>query len=248
MWDDHRLLRGVANLLIGLAVLAAFYGAVLVVVRLPSFPLKEVRIGGELAQVTQEQVEIIAKRELRGNFFTVDLEQARGAFEKLPWVRRASVRRQWPDRLEITLEEHVALARWGSRALVNTHGELFDAASDRDLPVFIGPTGTSQEVTQHYAAFARALALIKQPVAQLSLSPRRAWQLKLGNGMVVELGRSQMQERLERFVAVHDRTLGRLARRIDYVDLRYPNGFAVRVPGVDLKKLDPAKPGERKAA
>ncbi|MBI2312747.1 MAG: cell division protein FtsQ/DivIB [Betaproteobacteria bacterium] len=248
MWDDHRSLRAIANLLIGLALLAAFYGAVLVVVRLPSFPLREVRIAGALAQVTREQVEIIVKRELGGNFFTVDLEQARRAFEKLPWVRQASVRRQWPDRLEVTLEEQVALARWGTRALVNTHGEVFDAAWDRELPVFIGPAGTAQEVARQYAAFTRALGPIRQPVAQLSLSPRRAWQVKLANGMVIELGRSQMQDRLERFVAVHDRTLGRLARRIDYVDLRYPNGFAVRLPGVDLKKLDPAQPGKRKAA
>ncbi len=248
MWNDSQALRRVSNFLFGLALGLALYGLVITVVRPPAFPLQEVRVEGQLAQVTREQVEIIVQQELRGNFFTVDLERTRQAFEKLPWVRTVNVRRLWPSRLQVTLEEHVALARWGTLALVNTYGELFDAAFDHKLPVFAGPAGTSREVTGHYAAFGRTLAPLKQAVAQVSLSPRRAWQIRLESGMVIELGRSQMQQRLERFVALYGRSVGRLGRRIDYVDLRYPDGFAVRVPGVDLQKLDRARPAEHKAA
>lgn len=248
MWDDHEALRALSNLLVGMAAALALYGAGLAVMRLPAFPLNEVRVEGQLFQVTRHQVESIAKREIKGNFFTVNLKQTRQAFEKLPWVRTVSVRRQWPGRLEVVLEEHTALARWGAPPLVNTYGELFAAASDEKLPLFTGPAGTSREMARRYAAFGRALAPLKQPVAQVSLSPRLAWQLRLENGMVIELGRSQMQERLERFVALYERSVGRLGRRIDHVDLRYSNGFAVRLPGVDLQKLDRAGPGAPQAA
>src|SRR3972149_12116413 len=114
MWDKPDILNAIASLLFAVASLLAAYGAVNYVVRLPAFPLREVRVGGELAHVTLEQVEAIAKRELNGNFFTLDLAVARGAFEKLPWVRKVNVRRQWPDRLDVALEEHVPLARWGN--------------------------------------------------------------------------------------------------------------------------------------
>jgi len=36
--------------------------------------------------------------------------------------------------------------------------------------------------------------------------------------------------RLERFVRVYPETLGKMARKHEYVDLRYSNGFALRVP------------------
>lgn len=247
MWNDHEALRAFSNLLIGVATALALYGAGLAVMRLPAFPLNQVWVEGRLAQVTRQQLETVAQQGIKGNFFTVDLEQTRQAFEKLPWVRTVSVRRQWPGRLEIVLEEHAALARWGALALVNTYGELFAAAPDEKLPLFVGPAGTSQEMAQRYAAFGQALAPLKQPVAQVILSPRRAWQLRLENGMVIELGRNQTQERLERFVALYERSVGRLGRRIDHVDLRYSNGFAVRLPGADLQQLDRAGP-EPKAA
>jgi cell division protein FtsQ len=121
MWDDHRLLTQIAAALFTLAVAVVLYAAVALVIRMPAFALNQVRVSGEIAHTTREQVHAIAG-ELRGTFFTLDLEQARAAFEKLPWVRRAQVRRAWPDRLEVALEEHVALARWHDVGLVNTRG------------------------------------------------------------------------------------------------------------------------------
>ena len=103
-------------------------------------------------------------RELRGNFFTLDLAQARAAFEKLPWVRKVNVRRQWPDRLEVAIEEHLPLARWGRRALVNAHGEVFEAAINSTLPVFVGPDGAPPEVVSRYAEFERCSRRIGRQV------------------------------------------------------------------------------------
>ena len=230
MWDKPRALLWMANFLYALAAVLLLYGVLMVVVHLPIFPLREVKVEGEMAHVTREQVKLIVSRHLRGNFFTLDLEQARDAFQKLPWVRNVSVRRRWPDKLEVVVEEHRELARWGNIALVNTYGELFHAASDRELPVFYGPGDGVQEVAKQFGSYSQLLQPTGMRVTQLALSPRRAWQLGTDSGMVIELGRDQTEARLQKFVGVYAKTLGVLNARVRYADLRYPNGFAVRKP------------------
>ncbi len=101
MWDNAAALNRAAGLLYGAAALLIVYGCIHYVVHLAVFPLREIRVIGDVGHVTNEQVAAVIARELRGNFFTVDLAQARQAFEKLPWVRKVNVRRQWPDRLEV---------------------------------------------------------------------------------------------------------------------------------------------------
>ena len=230
MWDKPDILNAIAGLLFTAALLLAVYGSVYYVMRLPIFPLREVRIDGELAHVTREQLETLARREVKGNFFTLDLGETRAAFATLPWVRKVDVRRQWPDRLEVTLEEHVPLARWGDAALVNTHGDVFTAAFDGNLPLFEGPEASAKEVAIQYGYFLRRLAVIGQVPVEVRVSPRRAWQVRLASGVTLKLGRERIETRLDRYIAVYNRTLSRLQRKLDYVDLRYPNGFAVRIP------------------
>lgn len=248
MWDRPEILNRISSLLLTLALLLAAYGALHFAARLPVFALREVRVDGALAHVTGEQVATIVKRELRGNFFTLNLAATRAAFEKLPWVRKVNARRQWPNRLEVTLEEHVPLARWGSVALVNTYGEEFEAAYDGKLPLFVGPAGAAKEVTIQYEYFRKNLAEIGKVPVQVQVSPRRAWQIRLEDGLTLELGREQIEARLARFVTVYERTLGKLARRIEYVDLRYANGFAVRIPEFKTEKTEKTAPRGRSGA
>jgi cell division protein FtsQ len=232
MWDDHRLLNRIATLLYTLAALSVAYAALMVVIRLPVFPLREVAVVGQVLHTTREQLDAIANRELRGNFFTVDLEAARRSFEKLPWVRNARLRRAWPDRLEVVLEEHEALARWRDIGLVNTYGEVFAAASASTLPVFAGPEDAAADIALHYVAFRDALAAIGRRPVEVRLSGRRAWQIKLDDGQLLELGRQDVVRRLARFAEVYPRVAAQLGDTGYRIDLRYPNGFAVRLPGL----------------
>jgi cell division protein FtsQ len=230
MWDNHRLLNGIASGLYAVSGVLILYGVLMAIIRLPIFPLRDVEIKGRIAHTTHDQVQAILTGRLQGNFFTLDLEAARAAFQKLPWVRQTNLRRKWPDRLEVEIEEHVALARWRDNALVNSYGEVFEAATSEALPVFVAPDGTSVEVTQRFGAFQQVLSPLRKRPVQVLLSERRAWQLRLDDGDVLELGRERMDERLQRFVTVYDHTLARLPARAYRVDLRYPNGFAVRTP------------------
>jgi cell division protein FtsQ len=220
----------IANFLFATAIVMMLYGVLFVVVHLPIFPLREVRVEGNMSHVNREQIKLIVAKHLKGNFFTLNLERTRDAFEKLPWARSVSVRRRWPDQIVVGVEEHQALARWGNLALVNTHGELFHAASDAQLPVFFGPGDGVLEVTKGYATYEKILQPAKLKIAQIRLSPRRAWEIKTQDGMQIAVGRVDMTKRLEKFAKGYVTTLSQLNVKVTYADLRYPNGFAVRKP------------------
>ncbi len=235
MWDNPRVLNLAAGALCTLAVAAALAGAAVVAMRSPAFALSSIRVVGDVGHVTVPQVIATLQGRVQGTFFSVDIDAIRGLFETLPWVRRAEVRRLWPDGLEVRLEEHVPLARWGQERdgrLVNTYGEPFLGRVEASLPVFSGPAGSEALVARRYAEFRVALRPLGAEPRAVLLSARYAWQLELSSGLKVKLGREREKddvvERLARFVAVYPNTVAKVSRRAEYVDLRYPNGFAVR--------------------
>ena len=230
MWNDAWSMRTAANFLFVAAGLLIVYVLLHHVVRLPVFAIQGIEVRGETQHITREQVQAVLDRELRGNFFTVDLLQAGGAFRKLPWVRQVSVHRVWPDRIEFIVEEHRPIARWDSTALVSSQGEVFEAAINSTLPVFYAPRDEAPVVVARYREFDALLSQIGRRVVQIRVSARRAWQLKLDDGMVIELGRDAIQPRLAGFVEAYGRSIAGLQAAPAYVDLRYPNGFAVRRP------------------
>ncbi len=224
------------------------YGATSWVVARPWFALTTLEVKTPVAHVTEEQIRLVAERRVRGTFFTVDLEDVRESLEKLPWVREARVERRWPDTLVVSLVEQVPLARWNDNALVNGEGEVFVAAASGSLPRLSGPEDSSAEVVAAFLRHQAALAPLGMRIAELRLSPRRAWWMRLDNGMQLALGRPQTDARLARFVALYPRLLtarpavpvvanaaaAPLKPAVPVipltVDLRYPDGFAVRMP------------------
>ncbi len=223
-----------AGIVAGMAVLGLCFGALYWLLLPQHFPLTRVDLKGTVLRTTTAELEA-ALPSAPGNFFAADLGGIRARVERLPWVRHVAVRRVWPGRLEISIEEHVALARWGDDGLVNTYGERFLGKTQETLPSFIGPGGTQAEVARRYARFSAIVAPLGTRVERVVLSARHAWQLRLANGLHLALGRDPeaAELRLKSFVAAYPATLSAGGRRYEYVDLRYPNGFAVRVP--DLK-------------
>jgi len=236
MWDRPAALRLLADLLVIAALAALTYGFVAFAVRSPVFSITEVKVMLPPVHVTREQIETIVRREVRGTFFTQQIGRTRSAFTSLPWVRRADIRRRWPGGLEVTLIEHVPIARWSSSGLVNSHGEVFDAAFDGTLPMFNGPGDAAKEMTIQYDHFRRSLAAIGRVPAAIDVSPRRAWQIRLDDGMTLDLGREHAEDRLRRFVAAYPVTIARMTHPVDRVDLRYANGFAARVRGLPSER------------
>jgi cell division protein FtsQ len=207
-----------AGIVAGMAVLGACFGALYWLLLPQHFPLTRVDLKGTLVRTTTAELEAALPR-ASGNFFAADLAEIRARVERLPWVRQVAVRRVWPGRLEISIEEHVALARWGAgdemSALVNTHGERFVGKTQEALPLFIGPAGTQAEVARRYARFTAIVAPLGTKIERVVLSPRHAWQLRLGNGLHVALGRDPeaAEERLKKFVDAYPATLARGGQR-----------------------------------
>jgi len=249
VWDNPRLLNATANALVALAAVIFAYAGLQLLLRSPLFPLREIVVRGDIKHADSAEIESAADG-AGGNFFAVDLAALRARLEKVTWVRRVDLRRAWPDRIELLLEEHVAFARWGGGGLVNTFGEPFsapieDAAAAR-LPLFAGPAGSEGELTRRFRHFAGLLAPLGESPDRVVLTPRYAWQLRLGGAgvrsLTLELGRDgaePVEQRLARFVAAYPDSLGRLPQQTAatgadaarHVDLRYPNGFALRVAG-----------------
>lgn len=196
----------------------------------PIFALRSIEVAAPVSHVTQAQVQLVAYRHVRGNFFTVDLDQLRSAFEKLPWVREARVARHWPDTLVVSFSEHVPLARWNDAELLNQQGEVFAAAFDAPLPQLRGPENSQGEVAQRYLAYRQQLARVGRNIDTLELSPSRAWRIKLDGGTDIRLGRADAATRMARFIALYPKLFANPAQAPLSVDLRYPDGVAIRMP------------------
>lgn len=240
-WDRPVLIDLMADLLLVAGGFLLLWAAVAAVQRLPVFPLRQLIVTSRLDQVPRAQLEHTARTVLAGNFFTVDLDAVKSAFERLPWVRNVDVRRRWPDAIELALEEHKAVARWvpkeGEPRLVNEHGEVFLAGTSASLPGFAGPEGSAPRVLSRFAEFNSSLAVIDRHLVSVHLSSREAWRLRLDDGVLLELGRDQpkhpLSERLTRFTETYSAARERLQASIGTVDMRYPNGFALRTGGTD---------------
>jgi len=232
MWDNPRLLNSAAGFLVGIAFLLFALGGAQLVLRSNLFPVRSVVVTTSLINASPEAVETAVRTHFGGNFFAARIDELRAALEEVPWVRTVTVRRVWPDALQVAVEEHVALARLGDEALVNTYGERFVAPCEKALPIFVAPAGAEAEVALRYAAFTRLLEPIGSPVERITLTPRYAWQVQLANGVQFWLGRdgALAEDRLRRFMELRPAVFDS-ARAYDTVDLRYSNGFALRVKG-----------------
>jgi len=227
-------------LALGVAVLAALAMGSRQVVAENRWPIQWIEVQGEFGRVSAEQVRASAVPALQDGFFGVDLEQVRERVEGLPWVRRAEVRKIWPDQLVVRVEEHKPVGQWNAGQLVSDRGEVFSVegvTAIEGLPRFSGPEDAAAEVLSFHLALREQLIATGLDVVSLTLTPRGGWEARLSDGLQLVIGRDEPMARVERLVAAMDDLRLDPTRRPMAVDLRYTNGFAVR-----WQALDP--PGE----
>ena len=245
---DIRLMNLTAVVLATVGACALVAVALLWAAHRPVFAVRAIRVEGDLAHNSALTIRANAAPKLAGNFFTMDLAAGRRAFESVPWVRQAIVKRVWPNRLRVQLEEHKPAALWSSSAntddasdkMVNTFGEVFEAnvgdVEDEALPTLRGPDGTSAQMLRMMNRLQPEFAAMEAHIDTLELSGRGSWRAELDTGADVEIGRGSDDEviaRTKTFVATLPEVRSRYAQHpLLYADLRHNDGYAVRLKGV----------------
>lgn len=251
---DVKLMNlGLVVLLLVFAGLCAV-AAVRTFSRMSAFDIQGITVGGDTRHNNSVTLRANVAPRIAGTFLTVDLARVRAAFETAPWVRRAVVHRDFPNRLRVTLQEHQPVALWGGDGdarLVNSFGEVFEAnlgEVDQDgLPTLSGPEGQGAEVLAMYRAIEPHFAAMDMVIEELDLSVRGSWSVHMEAGAVIELGRGNIEEvmpRAERFLKTLNQVVSRYGRQpnaIESADLRHENGYAIRLRGVSTTQTEAVK-------
>lgn len=196
-----------------------------------TLPIRKVQIQGHFQHLTTQRLQEAVSRQVGGGFFSVDVHGIQAAAQALPWVDTAAVRRVWPDTVRIRIEEQVPLSTWNETALLNRRGDVFTpprAQFPADLPALFGSVGTQDMLLDNYLVLQETLQKLGLVVDVLARDERGAWQVDLGNGLRLRVGRGDYANRLKRFIAVYSSVLAPRLEQIESVDLRYTNGFALR--------------------
>ena len=192
-------------------------------------PLKVVRADGKFRYMQRQDLEKAVGKVISGGFLTVDVEAIRDRAKSLPWVDKVSVRRVWPDSLQLWVEEHVPLSRWGKSAVLNIPGEVIHPKTETipsGLPHLSGPEGSGQEMAETYIRIKMRVVSLGLKITELHMDERRAWSIKFNSELLVKLGNKDVEERLARFYSIYP-LLKEDKRKLHRVDLRYTNGVAI---------------------
>ncbi len=196
-----------------------------------TLPLRVVQIKGELLRTDASSLQRLVKAEISGGFFNLNIQRIKARLEQLPWVYRASLRRVWPDQLDLYIEEQRPIAYWGDDALLNQYGEVFTAdlrGLSLGLPYLYGEEAQRPKMIETFVSADRILHPLGLNLISLKMDRREEVRLLLDNGIELALGRRAQLQRLERFASVYDNTLRTFIERIAVLDLRYSNGFALQ--------------------
>lgn len=250
---DVRIMQTAAVVLwwvLGAMVLAA---AGLWLARHEVWTIQSVEVRGQVQHQSEVVLRAHMAHRLQGTFVNIDLNEVRSVIEELPWVRRAEVHRVFPNRLQIVIEEHQGAAWWGEAQagrILNSYGEIFEAVADEELaqawPELAGPDQLAPAVLQLYASINPMFKPLKRDIARLEQDSRGAWRLRLDNGARIELGRGEvaaLSGRTQVFIDTVQGVVNRYGNRdIETADLRYPNGYALRLRGVTTVPLQTTRP------
>lgn len=193
-------------------------------------PISSITIEGSFQRVSALQIEEAISEELGTGFFSANLKTIQSRIVELEWVAQANVARRWPGTLMINVTEQVPAAIWGKSGLLNTRGDLFvkDARHvPAELPRLSGPEGQSSVVAQRYLMMREKLIPFGLDLRQVDLDARGAWEIKLSNGVDVRFGRRDVDTRAQLFLDVVANIVSSREAEIEFVDMRYSNGFTI---------------------
>ncbi len=202
--------------------------------------IKHLTVLGNPKYTDEKAITAAIKKADLSSFFELNVKHVQHLVQELPWVATVSVRKQWPDTIQVYVVEHQAVAHWNSDLLINQSGDAFEAKSDKlsaTLPQLYGPEGSEKEAWVAFKQFDEMLKVNALTLSSLALSERFSWQLWLDNGVRLNLGRKDKAKRVQRFIDVYSRIEQRADAQIDAIDLRYDTGLAVSYKRMQEQQL-----------
>ena len=193
-------------------------------------PIKYVKIQGTYQYVSKAEVKEVLLQQVMMGFLNTDMAVIRDELLDLSWVSEVNIQRVWPDTLEVKIYEQYPMTRWGKTELLNEQGKLFkpdNVEKFHQLPLLIGPEGLEKKLMTIMQHLQKILSPYSLALKAFEVDKRRAWTLKLDNGMVLKLGQKKPLEKLNRFLVSLPILKKKRNRAIARVDLRYANGYAV---------------------
>jgi cell division protein FtsQ len=195
------------------------------------FRIEHLSIAGR-RQLSEPDVLAAAEVTGRTSLLFLDVERARSRLKASPWIAEASVRKVYPDRLQIEVEEREAFALWqkdGRISVIARDGTVLAPLTDRRfaaLPLVVGPG--AEKKAKDFLALLDRYPNIRSEVRASILVANRRWNLKLKNGIDVRLPEAAAEQGLATLAAL-DRDKQILTRDITAVDLRLADRVTVRL-------------------
>ncbi|MGR9013283.1 MAG: cell division protein FtsQ/DivIB [Gammaproteobacteria bacterium] len=209
-----------------------------------SIPIKYVRSEGVFQYLGKDEIKTALQPLVMTGFFDADMQAIHRAVSDLVWVDSVTVKRVWPDAIDIKIREKKPYVRWGEHSLISARGEIITPKNIdqfKNMPILQGPEQQQAKTLEIMKGVNTALADQSMKMAEFTINDRWAWKIKLTTGLEILLGRNEQLKKLQRFLKTLDVLGQEQVERIAIVDLRYPNGYAVSwKPGaeeIDWKKI-----------
>jgi cell division protein FtsQ len=194
-------------------------------------PVRTVGVDGEMRFIKRQRLEQVVAEAVNGSFFSIDLTRMCEQIEAMPWVKQVSIRRVWPDKLRVQVTEHEPLAYWGEEAMVSQLAEVFQPETLPKLEGLVTLFGDAQQaktITREYQRMKTLLDTAGLRLTKVWIDARQAWRIETDSGLLLQLGRRDVMQRLTRFVRLYPELMTQQDRQLVSADLRYTNGFSVQ--------------------
>ena len=192
-------------------------------------------ITGERVYTTDDDLrQAILSLDGGNTFVSQNVDVVRNEILRLPWIKQVSVRKQWPDILKLHVVEYQPVAHWNDIQFLDKEGVVFNLPGERltepFYPYLYGPEGKEKSVlTMYYhlnSYFAKQQNIY---ITNLSVDERYSWIMTVNNHYLLELGKNDIEKRLQRFIDLYDDIIKPMDPQdsLIIIDLRYDSGMAV---------------------
>jgi len=193
--------------------------------------IESVEVTGDLKILNKKQLQPLIEEYTKTNLYLLDEDNLEKSIEENPWVNTVSLIQKWPNKLVIRIHEQKAVAHWGETEMLAENGEIIKASlstKNSDLPLLHSPNGKGRKMAAGFLKIRKMMKGFPVKLVEFKEDTRGSWKIKLENGMTLKIGREHQEKRLKRFMIAYQESLNQVIDKINIVDLRYTNGFAVK--------------------